>query len=195
MSDRNFQELPENLPVPEDDGACDHLTGMKLPPLPLPSTSCESVDLSGLPGRSVVYCYPMTGRPDRELPEGWDDIPGARGCTPQSCGFRDQHAEIRGLGARVFGLSTQSTGYQAEAAERLGLPFELLSDENLAFAESLGLPTFEADGQTMVKRLTLVVDDGRIEKVFYPIFPPGENAGEVAAWLSWHPRTEVLERT
>ena len=135
----------------------------------------------------------MTGRPGRELPEGWDDIPGARGCTPQSCGFRDHHAELRGLGARVFGLSTQGTGYQREAVERLGLTFEILSDEGLAFAKGLGLPTFEADGRTMIKRLTLVVDDGRIEKVFYPVFPPGENAGEVAAWLSRHPRAERLE--
>lgn len=166
-----------------------------MPELALPSTSGGTVELSRLPGRTVVYCYPMTGRPDRDLPEGWDDIPGARGCTPQSCGFRDHHAEIRGLGARVFGLSTQGTGYQREAAERLDLPFELLSDENLAFAKSLGLPTFEVDGQTMVKRLTLVVDGGKVEKVFYPIFPPGENAGEVAAWLSRHPRAEKLERT
>ena len=193
MSDRSFQKLPENLPVPEDDGACDHLTGMKLPPLPLPSTSGESIDLSGLPGRMVVYCYPMTGRPGTELPEGWDDIPGARGCTPQSCGFRDHHAELRDLGARIFGLSTQGTVYQREAVERLGLPFEILSDEGLAFARGLGLPTFEADGRTMIKRLTLVVDDGRIERVFYPVFPPGENAGEVAAWLSRHPRAERLE--
>lgn len=195
MSDTNLRNLPDNLPVPEDDGASDHLTARVLPHLPLPSTSGEPVDLSGLPGRTVVYCYPMTGRPDKDLPEGWDDIPGARGCTPQSCGFRDHHGEIRNLGARVFGLSSQSTGYQREAAERLGLPFELLSDEGLAFAKSLNLPTFEADGTTKIKRLTLVVDDGRIEKVFYPVFPPGENAGEVAAWLSQHPRAQELERT
>ncbi len=187
MSDRNLQDLPVGLPVPEDDGACDHLPGTSLPPIPLPSTSGEPLDLSGLPGRTVVYCYPMTGRPDRDLPEGWDDIPRARGCTPQSCGFRDHHGEIRALGARTFGLSTQDTGYQEEAAERLGLPFELLSDEGLSFAKALNLPTFEVDGTTMIKRLTLVVDDGKIEKVFYPVFPPGENAGEVAAWLSRQP--------
>lgn len=195
MSGKNLQDLPENLPVPEDDGACDHLPGTRLPELPLPSTSGNTVDLSRLAGRTVVYCYPMTGRPDTDLPEGWDDIPGARGCTPQSCGFRDHHGEIRDLGARVFGLSTQSTGYQREAAERLGLPFQLLSDEGLAFAEGLNLPTFEADGKAMIKRLTLMVDDGRIEKVFYPVFPPGENAGAVAAWLSQHPREKALERT
>ena len=195
MSNANLEELPDGLPVPEDDGASDHLPGMLLPSISLPSTSGGPVDLSVLPGRTVVYCYPMTGRPDRDLPEGWDDIPGARGCTPQSCGFRDHHAQIRGLGARVFGLSSQDTGYQREAGERLGLPFELLSDEGLSFAGALSLPTFEADGTTLIKRLTLVVDDGRIEKVFYPVFPPGENAGEVALWLSRHPRAEILERT
>ena len=195
MSDRNLQEIPDNLPVPEDDGACDHLPGTSMPPVPLPSTSGEPVDLSGLPGRTVVYCYPMTGRPDKDLPEGWDEIPGARGCTPQSCGFRDHHAEIRALEARIFGLSTQGTAYQREAAERLGLPFELLSDEGLSLAVALNLPTFEVDGKTMIKRLTLVVDDGRIEKVFYPILPPGENAREVAEWLSRHPRAAGPERT
>ncbi len=194
MSDPNLQELPDNLPVPEDDGACDHLPEKLVPSVLLPSTSGDAVDLSGLAGRTVVYCYPMTGRPDRDLPEGWDGIPGARGCTPQSCRFRDYHGEIRSLGARVFDLSTQDTGYQREAAERLGLQFELLSDEELSFARALDLPTFEVDGATMIKRLTLVVEDGRIEKVFYPIFPPGENAVEVAAWLLRHPR-EVLERT
>ena len=195
MSNENLQELPDGLPVPEDDGACDHLPGKVLPSHSLPSTSGGPVNLSALPGRTVVYCYPMTGRPDRDLPDGWDAIPGTRGCTPQSCGFRDHHGEIRALGARVFGLSTQDTTYQREAAERLGLPFELLSDEGLSFANALGLPTFEADGTTKIKRLTLVVDDGRIEKVFYPVFPPGENAGEVATWLSQHPRAEGLERT
>ena len=187
--------LPANLPVPKDAGACDHLPGTRMPQISLPSTSGDAVDLSGLAGRTIVYCYPMTGRPDLALPEGWDEIPGARGCTPQSCGFRDHHAEIRALETRVFGLSTQGTGYQREAVERLGLTFELLSDEGLSFAKSLDLPTFEADGQTMIKRLTLVVDDGEIEKVFYPVFPPGENAGEVAGWLSRHPRAEGPERT
>ena len=195
MPSGNLQNLPDNLPVPKDDGACDHLPEARLPSVPLPSTSGEPVDLSRLPGRTVVYLYPMTGRPDRDLPEGWDDIPGARGCTPQSCGFRDHHGELRALGVRIFGLSTQGTGYQREAAERLGLPFRLLSDEGLSFAKSLNLPTFEADGQTLIKRLTLVVDDGRIEKVFYPVFPPGENAGEVARWLSRRTEAMGLERT
>jgi peroxiredoxin len=176
-------DLPQGIPAPTDDGAADHLPGMRLPSVPLSSTSGGTVDLSALSEATVVYCYPMTGRPDRDLPQGWDEIPGARGCTPQSCSFRDHHAELRELGARVFGLSTQSTGYQREAVVRLHLPFELLSDEDLAFAGALSLPTFEADGMILIKRLTLVLEDGRIEKVFYPVFPPGKNADEVLAWL------------
>ena len=180
----NLGELPEGLPVPEDDGAADHLEGTRLPPVGLRSTDGGLVDLSALPGRTVVYCYPMMGRPDRDLPEGWDEIPGARGCTPQSCAFRDHHEELLGFGARVFGLSTQDTGYQREAARRLHLPYGLLSDEDLAFAEALDLPTFEAEGATLLRRLTMVVEDGRIEKVFYPVFPPDRNAGEVVGWLT-----------
>jgi peroxiredoxin len=176
-------DLPQGIPAPTDDGAADHLPGMRLPSVPLSSTSGGTVDLSALTEATVVYCYPMTGRPDRDLPQGWDEIPGARGCTPQSCSFRDHHAELRELGARVFGLSTQSTGYQREAVVRLHLPFELLSDEDLAFAGALSLPTFEADGMILIKRLTLVLEDRRIEKVFYPVFPPGKNADEVLAWL------------
>ena len=179
----NLYDLPEGIPAPTNDGAADHLPGMQLPSVPLTSTSGDTVDLSSLSGVTVVYCYPMTGRPDRELPRGWDEIPGARGCTPQSCSFRDHYSELRDLGARVFGLSTQSTGYQQEAVGRLQLPFELLSDERLAFAAALGLPTFEVDGTTLLKRLTLIIEGGRIEKVFYPVFPPGKNAEEVLAWL------------
>ncbi len=182
-STENLHELPAGIPPPTDDGACDHLPGMRLPPVALPSTAGERVDLSGLPGRTVVYCYPRTGRPDEDLPHGWDGIPGARGCTPQSCAFRDHHAELRALGARVFGLSTQSTQYQREAAGRLHLPFDLLSDEGLAFAGALGLPSFEVEKMTLIKRLTLVIDDGQIKKVFYPVFPPDENAQEVIGWL------------
>lgn len=180
----DLYRLPDDIPAPMDDGASDHLTGMRLPPVPLMSTAGEPVDLSKLPGRTVVYCYPMTGRPDRDLPQGWDEIPGARGCTPQSCSFRDHHEVLRALGARVFGLSTQDTEYQREAAERLHLPFELLSDNGLEFAGALNLPTFEADSMILLKRLTLVIDDGRIEKVFYPVFPPDNNAEEVIGWLS-----------
>ncbi|MGI8910980.1 MAG: peroxiredoxin [Rubrobacteraceae bacterium] len=180
---RNLQSLPDNLPMPTDDGASDHLPGMTLPSVPLTSTSGETVDLSKMTGTSVVYCYPMTGRPDLELPENWDDIPGARGCTPQSCAFRDHHDEIQALGARVFGVSTQSTEYQREVVERLHLPYELLSDEGLAFAKALDLPAFEVEGMTLIKRLTLVIEDRTIKKVFYPVFPPDANAAEVAAWL------------
>ncbi len=179
----NLQSLPSDLPVPTDDGACDHLAGMRLPSVQLPSTFSETVDLSKLKGTSVVYCYPMTGRPDRALPENWDAIPGARGCTPQSCAFRDRHDEIQNLGARVFGLSTQNTEYQREATERLHLPHELLSDEGLAFTKALNLPTLEVEGMRLIKRLTLVIWNGIIEKVFYPVFPPDANAAEVAAWL------------
>jgi peroxiredoxin len=182
-SAQNPYELPDDLPVPEDDGAADHLPGMRLPSVPLASTSGDIVDLSALPGRTVVYCYPMTGRPDRSLPAGWDEIPGARGCTPQSCSFRDHHAELRSLGASVFGSSTQDTEYQREAATRLHLPFALLSDSDLALAGALGLPTFEVDGMVLLKRLTLVIDEGWIEKVFYPVFPPDRSAEEVVEWL------------
>ncbi len=185
----NLHELPENLPKPEDDGACDHLTGMSVPPLPLASTSGRAVDVSTLPGRTVLYCYPMTGRPDKELPEGWDDIPGARGCTPESCAFRDRHVEFRSFGARVFGLSTQSTGYQREAVERLGLQYELLSDESLEFAKALSLPTFEVEGMALIKRLTLVIREARIEKVFYPAFPPDKHSAEVLEWLARNAKT------
>jgi peroxiredoxin len=183
MAAVNPYELPDGLPVPTDDGAADHLPGMPLPPVPLISTAGDAVDLAALPGRTVVYCYPMTGRPGSDLPPGWDEIPGARGCTPQSCSFRDHHADLRALGARVFGMSTQDTDYQREAAVRLHLPFELLSDTELAFAGALDLPTFEVDGMVLLKRLTLIIDDGRIEKVFYPVFPPDKSAEEVVGWL------------
>lgn len=183
----SFQNLPENLPVPEDDGAADHLRGARLPSVPLPSTAGNVVDLSSLEGRTVVYCYPMMGRPGSDLPQGWDEIPGARGCSPQSCSFRDHHAELRNFGVHVYGMSTQDTEYQAEAAERLHLPFELLSDEDLEFATALGLPTFEAEGAVFLKRLTFVAKDGLVDKVFYPVFPPNKNAEEVIEWLSQNP--------
>lgn len=183
----DYSALPNDLPAPHDDGACDHLPGAPLPDLALPATDGSEIRLSELEGRTVVYCYPMTGRPGEPLPDGWDEIPGARGCTPQSCAFRDHHAELRGLGARVFGVSTQSTGYQREAAERLHLPFPLLSDEGLRFARAMGLPTFEAGGMTLIRRLTLVLREGRVETVFYPIFPPDASAEQVVAWLGNHP--------
>jgi len=181
----NLYELPKGLPAPENDGACAHLAGMRLPSLSLASTSGRAVNLEKLAGRSVVYCYPRTGRPDREMPAGWNAIPGARGCTPQSCGFRDHSKELRNAGvARLFGLSTQDTAYQREAVERLHLPFELLSDEKLEFAKALRLPTFEVEGMTLIKRLTLVGRDGKIEKVFYPVFPPDRSAEAVIHWLT-----------
>jgi peroxiredoxin len=186
MQANNYAELPADLPIPVDDGACAHLPGVRLPSVPLPSTAARMVDLSALPGRTVVYCYPMTGRPGVPLPDGWDAIPGARGCTPQSCAFRDHHTELRALDTEVFGLSTQDTAYQREAAERLHLPFELLSDAQLAWATALRLPTFNVDGMTLIKRLTLVVNGGRIEHVFYPVFPSDENAAQVIAWLRQH---------
>lgn len=172
------------IPAPEDDGAADHLPGRALPSVALSATDGTSVDLSGLAGTTVVYIYPRTGRPDRALPDGWDMIPGARGCTPQACVFRDHYHELRNLGVdHLFGLSVQDNAYQAEAAERLHLPFPLLSDEGLAFARALDLPTFEAAGMTLLSRLTLIIEDGRIAHVFYPVFPPDKSAGDVIAWL------------
>jgi peroxiredoxin len=183
---RNLLDLPADLPVPVDDGACDHLPGMQLPLLALPATDGTTVDLSTLPGRTIVYVYPRTGRPDQPLPTGWDKIPGARGCTPQSCAYRDVAAELGTLGARIFGLSTQDTAYQQEAATRLHLPFPLLSDARLGLTTALSLPTFEVDGMTLIKRMTLIIDDGAIETVFYPVFPPDADAAHVAAWLRAH---------
>jgi peroxiredoxin len=181
---RDFLDLPAELPVPRDDGAARHLRGLRLPEVELASTTGRPIDLSKLQGRSVVYIYPRTGRPGEALPTGWDAIPGARGCTPQSCGFRDHHAELMALGVQqLFGLSTQDTDYQGEAAARLHLPFALLSDAELRLQRALRLPTFEVDGMTLLKRLTLVVDDGAISHVFYPVFPPDRSAADVIAWL------------
>ena len=194
MRSDNLYELPKGLPVPQDDGACDHLEGMTLPPIGLPSTGGRVVDLSRLAGTTVVYVYPRTGRPDQEVPTGWNDIPGARGCTPQSCAFRDHYAELQRAGAaHVFGLSTQDTTYQREAAGRLHLPFELLSDAGLQLANALNLPTFEVDGMKLIKRVTLIARDGVIVKVFYPVFPPDRNAGEVLAWLTATRADELRE--
>jgi peroxiredoxin len=176
--------LPADIPVPQDDGGGRHLTGARLPDLPLPATRGGAFNLSIIPDRTVLYIYPRTGVPGVELPPGWDDIPGARGCTPQSCGFRDHFAALKGLGvAQVFGLSTQDTAYQREAAERLHLPFPILSDAELKFTRALKLPTFTVAGMTLVKRMALVIDDGVISKVFYPVFPPDKNAADVVAWL------------
>jgi peroxiredoxin len=179
--------LPPDIPVPHDDGAAKHLAGTKLPDLALPATSGPAVNLSKLTGRAVVYIYPRTGVPGIDAPPGWDDIPGARGCTPQSCGFRDHFAELKALGVgHVYGISTQNTAYQREVAERLHLPFPVLSDADLKLAHALKLPTFTTSGMTLLKRMALVIDDGRIVKAFYPVFPPDKNAAEVIAWLRSH---------
>jgi peroxiredoxin len=176
--------LPADLPVPRDDGAARHLTGRKLPALALAATDGSRVDLSKLRGRTVVYIYPRTGVPGQASPDGWDQIPGARGCTPQSCAFRDHFAELKRLGvAHLYGLSTQDTAYQSEAVERLHLPFPLLSDQKLELSRALELPTFTVAGMTLLKRMAWVIDDGAITKVFYPVFPPDKNAEEVIAWL------------
>jgi peroxiredoxin len=176
--------LPPDIPVPQDDGRARHLTGLRLPNVELPATSGATVNLSKLKGRTVVYIYPRTGVPGVDPPPGWDQIPGARGCTPQSCGFRDHFAELKALGvSQVFGLSTQDTDYQREAAERLHLPFPILSDADLNFALKLYLPMFMVAGMTLLARMALVIDDGAIVKVFYPVFPPDKSAEEVIAWL------------
>jgi len=180
----NYSELPKDLPRPVDDGAASHLQGMKLPRIALPSTDGARVDLGAIAGRVVIYVYPMTGRPGVPLPEGWNEIPGARGCTPQSCAFRDHYAELKELNTAVFGLSVQTTDYQREARDRLHLPFEMLSDRELRLKELLRLPTFHVAGMELYKRLALIAKDGEIEKVFYPVFPPDRNAGDVLAWLS-----------
>jgi peroxiredoxin len=188
MDAPDLLRLPEDLPVPVDDGAASHLPGRAMPAVSLPATDGRQVDLAALGGgRTVVYIYPMTGRPGVDLPEGWDDIPGARGCTPESCGFRNLHAELLAAGAaQVFGMSSQSSEYQREAVDRLHLPFAMLSDENLALAGALGLPTFTVDGTTLYRRLTMIITDGVIEHVFYPIFPPDLHAQEVLDWLREH---------
>ncbi len=186
---KNLLELPPGLPVPLDDGAARHLAGLRLPDLALPATDGSAVNLGRLTGRTVVYVYPRTGEPGQPSPAGWDAIPGARGCTPQSCGFRDHFAELERLGvAQLYGLSTQGTAYQREAAERLHLPFAILSDADLKLTEALKLPTFEVGGMTLLKRMAWVIDDGVVAKVFYPVFPPDRNAAEVVAWLRAMPR-------
>jgi len=178
------------IPAPTDDGAARHLEGMQVPDLALPATDGTQVSLARISGRVVVFAYPRTGRPGQiSIVDDWDMIPGARGCTPQTCAFRDLHKALIAAGAsRVFGLSTQDTDYQREAAERLHLPFPLLSDERLALSSALALPTMHVAGLTLIKRLALVIDDGRISKAFYPVFPPDRNAGEVLAWLERHAR-------
>ncbi|MEM1263715.1 MAG: peroxiredoxin [Pseudomonadota bacterium] len=174
--------LPDDLPVPCDDGGADHLVGRSMPSLALPATIGGKVNLAE-PGRAVYFIYPMTGRPGQALPQGWDDIPGARGCTPQSCHFRDLYEDFRALGYAVFGVSAQSSEWQREASHRLHLPYALLSDELLALQSELALPTFTVEGAQLYKRLTLIVHRSTIVQCFYPVFPPDRNAADVLHWL------------
>lgn len=180
---KDLHVLPDSLPIPLDDGACDHLQRMRMPSISLASTSGRQVNLGSESGIVVLYFYPMTGRPDAPPMIGWNEIPGARGCTPQSCAFRDHHAELRELGTQVYGVSSQSQEDQKEAVQRLHLPFELLSDCAFELTSALRLPTFEYNSLRLIKRLTLIIEDGKIRKVFYPVFPPNENADNVIAWL------------
>lgn len=175
--------LPAGLPVPVDDGLAAHLTGMRLPDVLLAATNAQFVSLCDLGQRLVLYIYPLTGRPDVALPAGWDEIPGARGCTPQACDFSNHYQAIKALDAEVYGLSAQSSAYQSEFKNRLHLPFELLSDDSLKLKDSLSLPIFSVDGMTLYKRLTLVAENQQIKKVFYPVFPPNEHASQVMHWL------------
>ena len=193
MNQKNLLEVDwSKIPAPTDDGAAAHLVGMTIPPISLVATDDTSVTLSALPGRTVVFAYPRTGEPGKiSLVDDWDMIPGARGCTPQTCAFRDLFAELKAAGAaQVFGLSTQSNAYQTEMASRLHLPFPVLSDEKLELTRALDLPTMEVAGLTLIKRLALIVDDARITHVFYPVFPPDRNAGDVLAWLKENPDLE-----
>lgn len=178
----DYTTFPDDLPVPEDDGAANHLPGARMPDLSLPSTAGTDINLNH-PGTLVLYLYPRTGKPGEPLPPGWDDIPGARGCTPESCAFRDLNAEFEAAGARVHGLSAQSLEDQHEFAERVHLPYAILSDPQLELAKALDLPTFQTAGMKLYKRLTLIARDGVIERVFYPVFPPDGHATDVLAWL------------
>jgi len=190
MNQRNLLEVDwSKIPAPVDDGGAAHLVGMTIPPVSLRATDDTMVTLSALSGRSVVFGYPRTGEPGKiALVDDWDMIPGARGCTPQTCAFRDLFAELKAAGASyVFGLSTQDNAYQTEMASRLHLPFPVLSDEKLELTSALRLPTMDAAGLTLIKRLTLIIDDARITHVFYPVFPPDQNASEVLAWLKDNP--------
>ncbi|MBI3544506.1 MAG: peroxiredoxin [Deltaproteobacteria bacterium] len=187
----DFHALPDSLPVPKDDGACSHLEATPLPDLELRTTSGALVNLARLTRKpTVLFFYPRTGRPDEAAPVGWDEIPGARGCTPQSCGYRDHHSEFTALGIQVFGVSTQTTEFQQELARRLRLPYEILSDSGLALTGALKLPTFTFSSMTLLKRAAWFCQAGKIVKVFYPVFPPDENAETVLRWLRANHRPE-----
>jgi peroxiredoxin len=183
---QTLTSLPENLPIPVDDGACNHLLSVVLPDVSLPATDGQMVNLSRLVGWVVLFCYPKTGQPNQALPKDWDSIPGARGCTPQACGFRDSYANLTALGAQIFGLSAQDSEYQQEAVQRLHLPFALLSDLDLAWSQALQLPTFDVNGMRLNKRVTLILQNGTIQHYFYPVFPPDAHAIQVHDWLKAH---------
>lgn len=179
----NLEFLPEGLPIPPDDGACDHLIGASIPSIQLRSTSGETISLSDFKKRLVIYLYPMTGPSEIPLPDGWDEIPGARGCTPQACSFRDHYKELQALDTQVFGMSTQTSEFQIKEKARIHLPFDLLSDENIVFAKSLKIPLHFVDNLVLHKRVTLIFSEGRVVKFFYPVFPPNKNIDEVLLWL------------
>ncbi len=181
---RDLSKIPEGLPVPTDDGGCDHLRNISLPAISLRTTSDRYIKLNQLQIPSVIFFYPRTGEPSKPAPADWDLIPGARGCTPQSCGFRDLYQEFKSLGYQVFGASSQSTEYQKEFVSRNHIPFEIISDEKFELTDALMLPTFTYNGIRLIKRMAWVVNNGKIEKVFYPVFPPNENASRVFEWLS-----------
>lgn len=183
---QDYARLPDGLPVPEDDGAGDHLASLKLPDIVLNSTSQQTVNLSKIAGWQAIFCYPMTARPDMPLPDEWNLIPGARGCTPQACSIRDEYAVLANLGVTVFGVSTQSSDYQHEAVNRLHLPYSLLSDHQYHFIEALKLPTFIWQKQRLNKRLTIIALDGKIQHTFYPVFPPDKHIHQVIQWLNTH---------
>lgn len=190
MDAHDYTSLPENLPVPSDDGAVDHLWGATIPGITLPTSDGGTVDLGVLgDGRTVVYIYPLTGRPGTDLPDGWDNIPGARGCTTEACDFRDHHTDLLAAGAtRVWGLSSQEVAYQAELVERLRLPFKMISDQDFRLADVLDLPSFSAEGHSrLYKRMTLIIREGRVEHIFYPVFPPNTHAQQVLDWMKANP--------
>ena len=182
----NLNQLPTDLPIPQDDGSTNHLNGLKLPNLSLNASNGKAINLADIKGKLVVYCYPMTGQPNVALPEGWDQIPGARGCTPQSCSFRDHYQELQELGAEVLALSVQPTEYQKEMVDRLHLPFQVVSDVNYQFQKALNLPTFVAAGMKLLKRVTLIANNGEIEAVHYPIFPSDSDPSWVIDYLKSH---------
>jgi len=186
---KHLSVLPAGLPVPIDDGLADHLEGMLLPPLMLTSTSGAPVNLTSIKNKLLIYVYPLTGRPEIALPEGWDEIPGARGCTPQACDFSNHHLELMHLNASVFGLSSQATDYQLELKQRLHLPFDLISDNTFQLRKVLMLPVFKVGELLLYKRLTLIAENSVIKKVYYPVFPPNENASQVVDWLKNHQLT------